>query len=220
VRKQTRSVRLEIKAAADPISTTSGRSIVRGPIGAIIGSVQGFQNALSVRNSPKSSAAECSRFTGTQGAAAVQATEGADKAAVRPDHSLIVQSAVTIAGYSKMSREALSDSEELRRAVDVTQGRSVGVALDEMLVNGVAAFTGFEAPIRVSSLFSKVPITTKISKPATLTSLAGFSFLQFVRQPGASGWLLAPMACRPPDRGPVPPRPEGFSAGAARHEGG
>jgi HK97 family phage major capsid protein len=91
---------------------------------------------------PGTSAVEYSRFTGTQGAAAQQAAEGDAKAAVRPDHSLVTQVALTIAGYTKMSRQAMSDSAELAAAIDVTLRRSVGTALDVALVNGATGFTG------------------------------------------------------------------------------
>lgn len=140
--EKTRSVRLEIKAAGDSITTSSGRNIVTGGVGAVAGGVLGLQNALPSRPSPNTSATEYSRYTGQQGAAAVQAAEGDVKAAVRPDHALIVQSAVTIAGYAKMSRQALSDSSELKRSVDVTLSRSVGTALDAALVNGAVGFAG------------------------------------------------------------------------------
>jgi hypothetical protein len=114
--EKTRSVRLEIKAAGDAITTASGRTIIGGGVGAIAGGVLGLQNALIARPAPNTSAVEYSRYTGQQGAAAQQAVEGDAKAAVRPDHSLIVQSALTIAGYAKMSRQAMSDSAELKRA--------------------------------------------------------------------------------------------------------
>lgn len=140
--EKTRSVRLEIKAAGDAITTSSGRTIMTGGVGAAAGGVLGLQNALVSRPSPNTSAVEYSRYTGQQGAAAVQAVEGDAKSAVRPDHSLIVQSALTVAGYAKMSRQALGDSEELKRSVDITLSRSVGTALDAALVNGATGFTG------------------------------------------------------------------------------
>lgn len=144
--EKTRSVRLEIKAATDAVTTANGRQLVGAGVGMIQGGVLGLQNALPSRQLLKTSAVEYSRFTGSQGAAAVQAAEGDSKAAVRPDHSLISQSAITIAGYAVMSRQALSDSQELTRAVEVTLARSVATALDAALVNGVVApaFGGFE----------------------------------------------------------------------------
>ena len=134
---KTKSLRLEIKAAGDTITTTSGRTILGGGVGSPSSSVLiGVQNGLTVRNASGNSASEYFRFLGTQGAAQVQATEGGAKAAVRPDHLMITQSAVTIAGYSKMSRQALSDSAELKSAIDITLRRAVNTALDTVLCAG------------------------------------------------------------------------------------
>ena len=75
----------------------------------------------------------------------MQAAEGDTKAAVRPDHVLIQQSAITIAGFTKISRQSLNDSREMARAVETVLMRSVQTALDTVLVNGCAApvFAGF-----------------------------------------------------------------------------
>ena len=62
--EKTRSVRLEIKAAGDAITTTSGRAIIGGGVGAIAGGVLGLQNALMARPAPNTSAVEYSRYTG------------------------------------------------------------------------------------------------------------------------------------------------------------
>jgi hypothetical protein len=43
---KTRSVRLELKAAGDAITTTSGRTLVGGGVGAVNGGVLGLQNAI------------------------------------------------------------------------------------------------------------------------------------------------------------------------------
>jgi len=140
--QKTRSVRLEIKAAGDAITTSSGRTIVSGGVGAPGANMLGLQNALTVLPASGTSAVEYSRYTGQQGAAAVQGGEGAAKAAVRPDHTLITQVAVTVAGFSKMSRQAMNDSAELRRSVDTTLTRSVNAALDVMLTTGGTGFAG------------------------------------------------------------------------------
>ncbi|MFM2448837.1 MAG: hypothetical protein RIS44_1287 [Pseudomonadota bacterium] len=140
--EKTRSVRLEVKAAGDAITTTSGRTITSGGAGFVEGGVLGLQNGLNILPASGTTAMEYSRYVGQQGAAAVQAAEGDLKAAVRPDHSLIVQSALTIAGFSKMSRQALGDAAELRRSVEVTLNRSVAIALDAALTTGATGFTG------------------------------------------------------------------------------
>jgi hypothetical protein len=67
---KTKSVRLEIKAAGDPVTTTSGRNLIQGGVGAPGLFALGFQNALPTRQVPNTSAVEYSRFTGVTGAAA------------------------------------------------------------------------------------------------------------------------------------------------------
>jgi len=175
--EKTRSVRLEIKAAGDAITTTSGRTIMSAGVGAAAGGVLGLQNALSVRPTASTSAAEYSRYTGQQGAAAVQAVEGDAKAAVRPDHTLIVQSAITVAGYAKMSRQALNDSQELKRAVEITLGRSVATALDAALVSGVVnpAFAGFAPLATASTSLIYTALADAISEATATMQTAGFS---------------------------------------------
>ena len=174
--EKTRSVRLEIKAAGDSITTTSGRTIITGGVGAVAGGVLGLQNALPSRPAPNTSAVEYSRYTGQQGAAAQQAAEGDAKAAVRPDHSLIVQSALTIAGYAKMSRQALGDSAELKRSVDVTLSRSVGTALDAALVNGATGFAGgYETLATASTSLLYTALVDAISEGVATMQTAGFN---------------------------------------------
>jgi len=173
---KTKSVRLELKAAADPISTTSARNIVSGGVGMIVGGVLGLQNALQSVSASGTSAVEYSRYTGQQGAAAVQSAEGAAKAAVRPDHSLITQSALTIAGYAKMSRQAMSDSAELKRCVDVTISRSVATALDVALVTGGTGFSG--GYVGLATAYTSLVYTglvDAISEGVSTMQTAGFS---------------------------------------------
>jgi hypothetical protein len=158
--EKTRNVRLSIKAAGDPVTTVSGRTIIGAGVGSPTGAVLGLQNALPTRMVSGTTSVEYSRYTGYQGEAAVQAAEGDAKAQLRPDHTLITQSAITIAGYTKMSRQALNDSAELKRCIDVTLKRSIGLALNDVLVNGsvTPAFPGFASlaepwPVSVWPLF-------------------------------------------------------------------
>ena len=139
--QKTSRVRFEIKAASDAISTTSGRKVASGVVGAPEGMALGVQNGLPQRLAG-ATAIEYSRYTGTQGAAAVQATEGAAKAAIRPDHSLISQQGITIAGWAKISKQALTDSAALQRAVDTTLRRSIAAALDSVIVAGSGTWGG------------------------------------------------------------------------------
>jgi len=174
--EKTRSVRLEVKAAGDAITTSSGRTIISGGVGAPGGTLLGLQNALITRPAPGTSAVEYSRYTGIQGAAAVQSAEGAAKAAVRPDHTLITQTAMTIAGYAKMSRQALSDSSELKRAVDITLSRSVANALDVALTTGGTGFAGGYAGLATAyTSLVYTPLVDAISESVAIMQTAGFS---------------------------------------------
>jgi hypothetical protein len=175
--KKTGSVRLEIKAATDAVTTSSGRNVLNGGVGGVgVGNLLGLQNALTVRPAPGSTAVEYSRYTGQQGAAAIQAGEGAGKAAVRPDHSLITQTAITIAGFSKMSRQAMTDSAELKRAIDTTLTRSVNTALDVALTTGGTGFTGgFTALASVSTSLVYDTLVDAISEAVATMQVEGFN---------------------------------------------
>ena len=144
---KTKSLRLEIKAAADVITTVNVGKIASGGLTLPTGAALGIQTALPSRLLSGVSTLEYSRYTGIQGAAAVQAAEGAAKAAIRPDFTAIQQGAITIAGFTKLSKQSLNDSAELKMAVDVTLQRSIAAALDNMLMNGslAPAFDGFNA---------------------------------------------------------------------------
>lgn len=171
---KTKSLRLELKAATDPITTSSGRTVMSGGVGFVQGGVLGLQNAIPVRSVPVT-ALEYSRYIGQQGAAGGQGAEGDTKSAVRPDHELVTQNALTIAGYAKMSRQALADSQELRQAVDVTLNRSVATALDVALVNGMTGFTGgFEGLATAYTSLVYTSLVDAISEGVATMQVAGF----------------------------------------------
>ncbi|ABD70549.1 hypothetical protein Rfer_2837 [Rhodoferax ferrireducens T118] len=173
---KTRSVRLELKAAGDAITTSSGRTIISGGVGAPGSGVLGLQNALPTRPTGGTTAVEYSRYTGQEGAAAQQAAEGDAKDAVKPTHSLITQTGLTIAGYSKMSRQALTDSAELKRSVDITLSRSVGTALDVALVNGATGFAGgFESLATAYTSLVYTALVDAISEGVATMQAAGFN---------------------------------------------
>ena len=131
--QKTNRVRLEIKAAGDALTTSSARTIISGGVGAPAGMSLGVHNALPTRNIGAVSAFEYSKYLAIEGAAAQQAAEGDAKAAVRPTFSLITQPAITVAGYSKISKQAMTDSNELKQAIDITLRRSIFKSLDSIL---------------------------------------------------------------------------------------
>lgn len=192
--EKTRSVRLEIKAAGDPVTTGSARNLIMGGIGAPTGGVLGIQNGLVSRSSAATSAVEYSRYTGISGGAGVQDAEGVLKPAVRPEHTIITQSAITIAGFTKMSRQALTDVAELKNAIDITLSRSVQQALDAVLVNGLATphFDGFVplATAYTSSAYSALP--DAISEGVATMQVAGFEPDVVVLNP--QSWLAIQVA--------------------------
>ncbi len=189
----TRQVRLEIKAAGDPVTTASGRTVLGVGVGAPGGSVLGMQNALPFRQATGVTTGEYSRYTGMQGAAAQQAVEGDAKAALRPDHTLISQAAVTLAGYTKMSRQAISDANELRVAVETTLNRSVATALDVFLVNGGTGFAGgFEALATASTSLVYTSLVDAVSEAVAAMQIAGFNPNAVILNP--SDWLAATVA--------------------------
>lgn len=173
--EKTKSVRFEIKAATDPVTTASGRNVISLGIGGAVGSVLGIQNGLPSRLVPGTTAIEYSRNTGVQqGAAAVQASEGDAKAAVRPTHSLITQTGLTVAGYTKMSRQSLSDSNELSAAIETTLFRSVSIALDTALVTGATGFTGGLAGLAVAVTTTATKLVDAVSEVVATMQLNGF----------------------------------------------
>lgn len=130
------NVRLEIKAAADALTTSTARTVTTAGVGVPGGAAIGIHNGLSSRAIGAISAVEYSRYLANEGAAGKQSAEGAAKAAVRPTFSLIVEPAATIAGYTKISKQALNDSAELQNAIDITLRRSIATALDAYLTGG------------------------------------------------------------------------------------
>lgn len=175
--EKTRSVRLEIKAAGDMIGTSSGRTITSAGVGSQgSGKFIGIQNVLPTRPTAGVTVAEYSRYTGLQGAAAQQAAEGDAKAAVRPDHTLIQQSALTVAGYAKMSRQALSDSAELKAAIDLTLARSVAGSLNDVLSNGGTGFAlGFVGLATATTSINYTRLADAVSETVSVMQVTGFN---------------------------------------------
>lgn len=177
---KTRNIRLELnlvtKAATDPVTTGSGRMLMVGGVGAPEGQVLGIFDGLPQRPGAGITALEYSRFTGVQGSAAQQASEGAAKSAVRPDHSIITQTALTIAGFTKMSRQALNDRRELQAAIDIVLMREVYKALDVALVNGATGFTGgFEGLATAYTSLVYTALVDAISEGVATMQIAGFN---------------------------------------------
>lgn len=185
---KTDKLRLTIKAAGDVTGTSSARVIQSGGVGAPSGMILGVQNAFPTRTIGPTSAIEYSRYTGIEGAAAVQAAEGDAKPAVRPTFSLITQSGITIAGYAKVSKQALTDSSEFQRAIDVTLRRSIGTALDSRLNAG--AWGGAAGLLAHSTAYTSLVYTSLVdaaSEGVATMQVAGFNPDTVVLNP--ADWL-------------------------------
>ena len=175
---KTGKISLELKASTDPITTANARNLASGGVGVMGLGVLGIQNAFVPRPSQGVSAVEYSRLTSVTGAAGVQAGDGAAKPSVRPDFTLINQSALTIAGWSTLSKQALGDSAELKYAVEVTLARSIAAAMDDALIKGTTtpAWAGLKplAIARPPSLIYGCMVDA-ISEGVSSMQIAGFN---------------------------------------------
>lgn len=173
---KSQHVRLEVKAAGDALTTGDVRTIQSIGVGIPTAAALGIQNAVSVRAIGPTSAVEYSRFLAIEGAAAKQASEGAAKAAVRPTFSLITETAATIAGYTKVSKQALTDSQELAMAIDVTLKRSVATALDTLLNTGTwGGAAGLMAHATAYTSLVYTDMADAISEGVAAMQTAGFA---------------------------------------------
>lgn len=186
---KTKSLRIEVKAAADVVTTASGRNIVSGGVGAPTALPYGVQNGLRVTPANGVSAVEYFRYSGIEGGASVQAGEGALKTAVRPTHTAVTQAALTVAGWTKISRQALGDSAELRQAIDITLVREVGKAMDVALMDGnvTPAFAGLETLATSFTSLTYSNLWDSASEAVATMAVAGFVADTVVLSP--ADWL-------------------------------
>lgn len=171
-----RTLRVELKAAGDPVTTGSARAVIFGGIGVPQGQVLGIQYALPQRTVDGATIVEYSRYTGVEGAAAQQTTEGSAKAAFTPTFSIISQASMTFAGYSKVSRQAMQDRNELARVVNTALSRSLNTVIDVGLVNGATGFAGgLEGLATAYTSLVYTGMADAISEGVATMQTAGFS---------------------------------------------
>jgi HK97 family phage major capsid protein len=168
------SLEVEFKAAGDP-TTTTNVGTTANMTGQAPGQVLGIAAVLQMRGGGASTL-DYPRYTGVQGAAGVQAAEGDTKAAVTADFTLISQSAITVAGYAKASRQAVQDAPELQALIDGVLRRELYKALDVVLVDGsvAPAFTGYEALATAYTSLVYTPMVDAISEGVSTMQQAGF----------------------------------------------
>lgn len=104
---------------------------------------------------------------------------------MRPTVSLVTQTALTVAGYSTLSKQALNDSAELQRAIDVTLRRSIGKALDSELNTGARGALLTLATAYTSTVYT--PLADAASEAVATMQEAGFNPDTVVLRP--AGWL-------------------------------
>jgi Phage capsid family len=193
---RSKSLRLEGLAlpavnalATDPITTGSGRTILSDGIGVPGAFSHGVQAAFPQRVVEGITAAEYSRYSGVEGAAAVQVAEGARKAQLRPAFTVIQQTGLTVAGFTKISRQAMGDSVELKNAIDVVLQRAVGVALDAALNVGVLTplFEGMLALSTPATSLTYTAMVDAVSEAVAQMQLDGFQPTSVVL--GPMDWL-------------------------------
>jgi len=154
------SLRLEVKAAADLVTTAQTGNTQNIGAGAPTGVPMGLQYACQNIQMIGASSIEYSRYQGMEGATEVQAAEGDVKAALRGSWLLVNQPSITVAGYSNISRQALHDSTQLKAAIQSVMGMSLNRSIDALLWNGsVGLFGGFDslADTHTSTEFVSLP---------------------------------------------------------------
>lgn len=138
------SLRVEVKAAGDLITTANVANTQNVGMGAPSAMPIGLQFAGRAIESIGATSVEYSRYLGTEGAAGVQASEGATKAAVRGNWLLVNQPSITVAGYSNVSRQALHDTAQLNGAISNVMSNSLNKAVDDLLWSGSSGlFAGY-----------------------------------------------------------------------------
>jgi HK97 family phage major capsid protein len=177
---RTKSLRLEglnfsLKAAGDPVTTADTRTVISAGIGSPAASFMGVQNAFPQRNLSGTSAVEYSRYVGTTGAALV-VKEGVAKPPVKPDFVLVQQSALTIAAWTKASRQAVADASELGQVIDVTLQRACAKALDLALTGGSVdpAFPGLLALATATTSLVYTALPDAVSEAFANMQMNGF----------------------------------------------
>lgn len=168
------NLRLEVKAAGDLIGTAQVGNTMNIGMGGVNVAPVGLQYAIPVVQRIGVSSIEYSRYGGTEGAVALQTTEGATKASVHGQWTLINQPSATLAGVSLVSRQAIHDNQMLQGAINGVLSRSLNTAVDSFIWNGSAGiFTGLSAlcDVHASTDFAMLP--DAISEAVAAVQTAG-----------------------------------------------
>lgn len=134
-------VTLEVKGTF--LGTDSGSSISTGQVGQARDFVLGAQHALTRRANKGTSSIIYSRYSSTYTGNAAIIAEGATKPQVQPAFKRVTITPATVAGWTSISNQALSDSTALYNAVEIVLRRSVNIVLDQYVMNG-CKLAGYE----------------------------------------------------------------------------
>lgn len=179
---------LQLKAATDLVTTANAASVMSGGVGSISGAAYGIQNTMLTIPMTSAASVVYSRAGVAEGAASAQQGEGAAKSAFRPVFTQVTQSALTVAGYANISKQALNSGVELRSALDVAMRRGLNLALDVALIGGntTPAWAGLDTlATQVSSSFEALP--DAVSDAIAQMQEAGHQPTHIVMRPSA--WL-------------------------------
>lgn len=144
---RSRAMTLEVKTPI--LQSQVGTVMSEGPTPRPSPVKTALVSAIPTRSIQGVSSLVYSRITDIGQLASVQAGEGALKTNAQPTFSSITQNAITVAGYTEMSEQALKTQGELEKVIDVHLTNSVLKALDNTLIDGTAVsawpFSGLEA---------------------------------------------------------------------------
>lgn len=134
-------ITLEVKGTF--LGSSSGSSIATGEVGKPAVFTLGAQHALTRRANKGTTSIIYSRYSSTYTGNAGVVAEGETKPQVQPDFKRVTITPATIAGWTSISNQALSDSTALYNAVELVLRRSVNIALDQYVMTG-CKLAGYE----------------------------------------------------------------------------
>lgn len=134
------SFEVEMKAATDTVTTGEVGTYASRP-GSVPEFAIGVQRAMARRTVDSVTNVVYPRLAGTEGTAGLQ-TEGLAKAQVHPNFDPITQGALTVAAWTKVTRQAMDDYGELRSQIDAALTEAVQRAIDAALISGGTGFSG------------------------------------------------------------------------------
>lgn len=196
-----KSGKLTVDVASSPITSADTAAVGSGGIAVLAGPVPSILNGLPTRGISGVNSLVYSRFMGTEGAADVQPNEGDVKAKAKPTFKEITQNALTIAGITKISKQAMADSMAMQQAIDITLRRSIARSMDAVLTGGnkVGSAT-WEGYLALAKPVTGTYATLVDSVSETITQMLEDGFAPGVIFMRPSDWLALVIARDKNDR--------------------